>query len=232
MAETQLMTPVAAAEQPSEPSTGASADSRRIPSTNGQTIPLSLRAISPQFPANFLAAVPPETMARVTINVPAEWVLPQLASGRVTITLADLMPLLPGNLSQQRFPTTNSQHAIVLPLADIVAALPVDLLQRQHQTEVDLDTPEFAQFPNLIDDITETRAVERTMGMEETVAIVEPKAPTSDVEAASAETTSALPPIEEATPPLRPLAATMAKPIPAADEPLPTTSSNDSEITV
>jgi len=226
------MTPVAAAEQPSEPSTGASADSRRIPSTNGQTIPLSLRAISPQFPANFLAAVPPETMARVTINVPAEWVLPQLASGRVTITLADLMPLLPGNLSQQRFPTTNSQHAIVLPLADIVAALPVDLLQRQHQTEVDLDTPEFAQFPNLIDDITETRAVERTMGMEETVAIVEPKAPTSDVEAASAETTSALPPIEEATPPLRPLAATMAKPIPAADEPLPTTSSNDSEITV
>ena len=237
LAETQLMTPVAGAERPSEPSTGASADSRRIPSTNGQTIPLSLRAISPQFPANFLAAVPPETMARITINVPAEWVLPQLASGRVTITLADLMPLLPGNLSQQRFPTTNSQHAIVLPLAEIVAALPVDLLQRQHQTEVDLDTPEFAQFPNLIDDITETPTVEKTMGMEETVAIVEPKAPTADVEAASAEMTSALPSIEEATPPPHPLAANMAKPIPAADEPLPTsaappTPSNDSEITV
>jgi competence protein ComEA len=177
-------------------------------------------------------------MARVTINVPAEWVLPQLASGRVTITLADLMPLLPGNLSQQRFPTTNSQHAIVLPLAEIVAALPVDLLQRQHQTEVDLDTPEFAQFPNLIDDITETPTAEKTRGMEETVAIVEPKAPTAAVEAIAAETTSApLPPIEEATPPPRPLAATMARPIPAPDEPLPTpaasqTPSNDSEITV
>ncbi len=232
------MSPVAGAEQPSESSTGASADHRRIPSTNGQTIPLSLRAISPQFPANFLTAVPPESMARVTINVPAEWVLPQLASGRVTITLADLMPLLPGNLSQQRFPTTNSQHAIVLPLADIVAALPVDLLQRQNQTEVDLDTPEFAQFPNLIDDITPTPSIEKTMGMEETVAVVQPKTPTPDVELASAETTSApLPPIEETAPPLRPLATTMAKPIPAADEPLPMpaapqTPSTDSEITV
>jgi competence ComEA-like helix-hairpin-helix protein len=231
------MTPVAGAEQSSGSSANAGADSRPAPSTNGQTIPLSLRAISPQFPANFLAAVTPESMARITINIPAEWVLPQLASGRVTITLADLMPLLPGNLSQQRFPTTNSQHAIVLPLADIVAALPVDLLQHQNQTEVDLDTPEFAQFPNLIDDITETPAVEKTMGMDETVAIVEPKAPTSDVETASAETTSALPPVEEATPPPRSLAVKMAHPIPVAGEPLPLTAtpqtpSNGSEITV
>ena len=237
LAETQVMTPAADAEQSSESSASAGAESRRVPSANGQTVPLSLRAISPQLPTNFLAAVAPESVARCTINIPAEWVLPQLASGRVTITLADLMPLLPGTLSRRPFPTTNSQQAIVLPLADIVAALPVDLLQHQNQTEVDLDTPEFAQFPNLIDDAAESPAVEKNVGMDETVAIVEPKAPTSDVGAASAETTSALPPIEEATPPPRPLAMNMAKPIPAADEPLPLpaaaqTPSNGNEITV
>ena len=237
LAETQLMGPAADAEQSSGSSANTAANSRRVPSTQGQTIPLSLRAISPQLPANFLATVAPENAARVIINIPAEWVLPQLASGRVTITLADLMPLLPGDLSRRPFPTTNSQHAIVLPLADIVAALPVDLLHRQHQTEVDLDTPEFAQFPNLIDDAAEGLTVEKTVGMDETVAIVEPEAPTSGGGAASTETTSDLPPIEEPTPQPRSLAVNMANPIPTADEPLPLavmpqTPPNGSEITV
>jgi competence protein ComEA len=237
LAETQVMTPPTDAEQSSESSASTSVESRRASSTNGQTIPLSLRAISPQLPTNFLAAVAPESVASCAINIPAEWVLPQLASGRVTITLADLIPLLPGNLSRRPFPTANSQHAIVLPLADIVAALPVDLLQHQNQTEVDLNTPEFAQFPNLIDDVAESPAVEKTVSMDETVAIVEPEAPTSDVGTASAETTSAQPPIEEATPPPRPLALNMAKPIPAPDEPVPLpaaaqTPSSGNEITV
>ena len=116
---------------------------------------LPLSSISQQLPGNFLATVGTENIRRVTVNIPADWVLPQLARGRVTITLADLMPLLPEDLQRRPFPAGNSQHAIVLPLADIVSALPVDLLQPQNQTEVDLDTPEFAQFPNLIDDIAE-----------------------------------------------------------------------------
>ena len=231
------MAPPADVEQSSESSASTSGGSRRIPPTNGQTIPLSLRAISSQLPTNFLAAVAPESVARATINVPAEWVLPQLATGRVTITLADLMPLLPANLARRPFPTANSQHAIVLPLADIVAALPTDLLQRQDQTEVDLDTPEFAQFPNLIDDLTDSPAVKKTEGMEETVAVVEPKAPIADVDVASAEPVFTQATIEEETPPPRPLAMSMAKPIPAPDEPVPQpvapeSPSPDAEITV
>jgi len=231
------MAPPAGVEQHSESTASTSGGSHRTPPTNGQTIPLSLRAISSQLPTNFLAAAAPENVARAIINVPAEWVLPQLATGRVTITLADLMPLLPANLARRPFPTANSQHAIVLPLADIVAALPTDLLQRQDQTEINLDTPEFAQFPNLIDDLTEGPAVKKSEDMEETVAIVEPNAPIPDVDVASEEPVFAETTTEEATPPPRPLAVSMAKPIPAPDEPLPVpaapeTPSSDAAITV
>lgn len=242
LAETQLMSnPVNGAPPSSTPSTSTPDNGRRASATNGQTIPLSLSAISQQLPANFLAAVAPENLSRVTINIPADWVLPQLANGRVTITLADLLPLLPENIAHRQFPTGNSQHAIVLPLAEMVSALPMDLLQHQNQTAIDLDTPEFTQFPKLIDDSGETPVVEQTAGTEETVAAVPPPAPEVDVYARSAEptpTSSAVstPTTEETSFP-RPLSGNMAKPIPAAVEPVtqpaaPRTPTNDNEITV
>ena len=245
LAETQLMSnPVNAAPERSTASASTTDNSQRASATNGQTIPLSLSAISQQLPGNFLAAVAPENLSRVTINIPADWVLPQLANGRVTITLADLLPLLPENLAHRPFPTGNSQHAIVLPLADMVSALPMDLLQHQNQTAIDLDTPEFAQFPKLIDDSGETPVVTQSAGAEETVATVPPPAPVSEVPdmyARSTESTStssavSTPTSEETSFP-RSLSGNMANPIPAGVEPVPQsatpqTPTNDNEITV
>jgi DNA uptake protein ComE-like DNA-binding protein/predicted regulator of Ras-like GTPase activity (Roadblock/LC7/MglB family) len=221
LAETQLISNEAGAQGPVERTATATVDRPRVPANNGQTIPLSLSSISQQLPANFIAALAPQSAARITINIPADWVLPQLAKGRVTISLADLLPLLPENLAGRPFPTGNSQHAIVLPLADIVSALPVDLLQHQNQTEVDLDSPEFTQFPKLLDDSAESPVVEKPWevtkptAVEEAATAAEPRA--SDVAPRSEETPSPrqayAPPIEEETSLPRTLAGKMAKPI-------------------
>ena len=234
LAETQLMShPLNAARTP-ESSAAPHVESRPAAPTNGQTIPLSLNSISQQLPENFLATVGTENVRRITVNIPAEWVLPQLARGRVTITMADLMPLLPDDFTRQPLPAGNSQQAIVLPLADIVSALPVDLLQPQNQTEVDLNTPEFAQFPNLIDDVAEKPAVEdesvdqvaattQESATQESATVDQAATPTGEIstpsaqETAATEATAAAPVEEEQTAPYA-LASHMAKPIPAANE--------------
>ncbi|MGO9609893.1 MAG: hypothetical protein ACLPT4_09680, partial [Verrucomicrobiia bacterium] len=226
LAETQLMrhpVNVNATKADSESLVTPTGESRPAASTNGQTIALSLNSISQQLPGNFLATVGTENLRRVVVNIPADWVLPQLARGRVTITLADLMPLLPEDLQRRPFPAGNSQHAIVLPLADIVSALPVDLMQPQNQTEVDLDTPEFAQFPNLIDDVADKTATEEKPAIQDSAAAEELQTPAPDVSARSPEETlvpeaPAPAPDQEEQPAPRVLAWNMAKPIPAANE--------------
>lgn len=236
LAETQLMAPAG-----SEQSTGLPASNRlgheSHASSNGQTIPIALAAISQQLPAGFLSPATPEALSRVTINVPVDWVLPQLAIGRVTITLADLLPLLPDNAVRRPLSNGNSQYAVVLPLAEVVSALPADLLQHQNQTALDIEAPEFTQFPKLFDDSERDIAPRQTVGMEETVAIaLEPKAPEPVVPARSFESPRPEPVKEEAPAP-RPLAPVMAKPIPTVDESQPkitVTSAppDDSQITV
>ena len=226
LAETQLMrhpANVNATKADRESPATPNDESRPAASTNGQTIALSLNSISHQLPGNFLATVGTENIRRIVVNIPADWVLPQLARGRVTITLADLMPLLPEDIQRQPFPAGNSQHAIVLPLADIVSALPVDLMQPQNQTEVDLDTPEFAQFPNLIDDVADKTATEEKPAIQEAAAVEELQTPTPEVSARSTEETLVLEAPaptsdQEEQPAPRALAGNMAKPIPAANE--------------
>jgi competence protein ComEA len=215
--------PVNAAKSDPESPTTPNLESRPAAPTNGQTIALPLSSITQQLPGNFLATVGTENIRRIVVNIPADWVLPQLARGRITITLADLMPLLPEDVQRRPFPAGNSQHAIVLPLADIVSALPVDLLQPQNQTEVDLDTPEFAQFPNLIDDVSDKTAVEEKPAGQESDTAEESPAPAPEVSARSTEETPvpAAPvpaPVEEEQSAPRALAGNMAKPIPAANE--------------
>ncbi len=236
LAETQLMAPAG-----SEQSSGSSANNRlgresRPSSSNGQTIPIALAAISQQLPAGFLSPSAPETLSRTTINVPVDWVLPQLAIGRVTITLADLLPLLPDDAVRRPLANGNSQYAVVLPLAEIVSALPAELLQHQDQTALDIEA-EFTQFPKLFDDSDKDIAPSQAVGMEETVSIVpEPRAPAPIVTARSSETTYPEP-IKEESPFHRPLAPVMAKPIPTVNEPLPqvpvaSAPSDENQITV
>src|SRR6266404_3631576 len=177
LAETQLITSADAESSP-----GSLADNRlgresRTQASNGQTIPVALCTISQQLPAGFLSPSASETLARITINVPVDWVLPQLATGRITIALADLLTLLPDNAVRRPVSNGNSQYAVVLPLAEVVSALPADLLQHQDQTTLDIEAPEFTQFPKLFDDSVKDIVPQETTDTEEPVAIVEPKAP-------------------------------------------------------
>jgi competence ComEA-like helix-hairpin-helix protein len=226
LAETQLMRHPAnvnaTREAPESPAT-PNRETQPSASTNSRTIALPLNSISQQLPGNFLATVGTENIRRIIVNIPADWVLPQLARGRITITLADLMPLLPEELQRRPFPAGNSQHTIVLPLADIVSALPVDLMQPQNQTEVDLDTPEFAQFPNLIDDVADKTAAEEKPIVQESSTVEELQTPAPEASTGSAEETlvpeaAAPAPLQEERSAPRALAGSMARPIPAANE--------------
>src|SRR5579862_3540322 len=149
LAETQLITNSDADTAAGNTATNRVKQQTRGSSGTDRTIPISLSAISQQLPPDFLAPTTPDVLARTTINVPVDWVIPQLAIGRVTITLADLLPLLPDTAVRRPLPNGNSQYAVVLPLVDVVSALPADLLQHQDQTSIDIDTPEYTKFPKL-----------------------------------------------------------------------------------
>jgi competence ComEA-like helix-hairpin-helix protein len=236
LAETQLMTPASTQQSSASPSDNRLGRESRQPSSNGQTIPIALRTISQQLPAGFLSSEAAEPLARITINIPVDWVIPQLAIGRITITLADLLPLLPDNAVRRPLSNGNSQYAVVLPLAEIVSALPAELLQHQDQTALDIEAPEFTQFPKLFDDSDKDIIPQRTIEVEEIVAIVEPKITERAVSTGSSESTYSETVNEEATFP-RPLAPVMAKPIPTADELVPeiavaSAPSTDNQITV
>jgi competence protein ComEA len=105
------------------------------------------------------------------MRIPAEWVLPQLSSGKVTFPLAKLLPLLPQNILRNPVPVINNQHAIVLSLEEVVTALPANLLTLKDQTTLDIDTPEFDRLPKLFDDA----ALAKAPAQEEPATIAEPQ---------------------------------------------------------
>lgn len=122
------------------------------PTGNGASIPIPLNCIFQQLPAHLLAPTAREQIANATMRIPADWVLPQLSSGKVTFPLAKLLPLLPQNILRNPIPVINSQHSIVLPLEEVVTALPANMLTHKDQTTLDIDTPEFDKLPKLFDD--------------------------------------------------------------------------------
>src|ERR1051326_2716362 len=83
LAATQRIPSPVNSERFSEPSTSHGVATRRAPATGGQTIPIPLSAISQQLPPNFLAAVDAASVARASVNIPADWILPQLTKGRI-----------------------------------------------------------------------------------------------------------------------------------------------------
>ena len=137
-------------------------------SSPGQTIPLSLGKILSQLPANVLVPGSQTDAAFTTINIPAEWIVPQLSTGRISVKVTDLLPLIPAKLVQGATAQVHSQHTVLLPLADIVPVIPPELLTREYETSLNVDTPEYQKFPKLFDD----SALEPA----ETVAVEEPEA--------------------------------------------------------
>jgi competence ComEA-like helix-hairpin-helix protein len=187
------------------------------PAGNGSSIPLPLNCIFQQLPAQLLAPNAREQMDRATIRIPADWVLSQLSAGKVSLSLGELLPLLPQSILRSPPPVTNGQQPITLPLEEIVSALPANLLAHQNQTTLDIDTPEFDKLPKLFDD-EEPAQVEVK---DEPAAIVEPAivapSPTTEIREETVPLASpppaffvapspALPPINESSPDTSPLA--------------------------
>jgi hypothetical protein len=198
LAETQLIASIPDnAEQPRS----ASARAPVTHNGNGSSIPIPLNCIFAQLPTQLLAPAAREQNAHITIHLPADWVIPQLCTGKVSLSLAKLLPLLPQNILRSPLPVTNNQYAIVLPLEEVVTALPPGLLSRQDQTTLDIDTPEFDKLPKLFDDDD----LERVAANEETVAIIPPRNPAAAAFDKSSEAKLAQPPVS----------ATVSSPSPA-----------------
>jgi DNA uptake protein ComE-like DNA-binding protein/predicted regulator of Ras-like GTPase activity (Roadblock/LC7/MglB family) len=119
------------------------------PSTNGDRIPLSAGSILAQLPAQVLAPGAQDLLASTTLMIPATRVLPQLATGKVSIPLAELLPLFPPSLLNQNRPTALAQQSIVLPLADLVAAMPAANFSTNPEQSVEIDSIDFENIPGL-----------------------------------------------------------------------------------
>jgi competence ComEA-like helix-hairpin-helix protein len=116
------------------------------------SIPLCLGSILSQLPSQLFRVEDKAELSPVSIAIPAELVLPQLALGKISVSLADLVPLLPADLLHQPLQIASEQQRIMLPLAEVVASIPPDALAVQHESAIAIDTPEFDALPKLFDD--------------------------------------------------------------------------------
>jgi competence ComEA-like helix-hairpin-helix protein len=120
--------------------------------TAENTIPLPLAPILSQLPAHLFVPGRETQLARLTLPVASELVLPQLASGRVTLRVADLLPLVPSDFLNQPLQHNSDHQTVVLPLDVVVSAIPPDAFAVSQEAVVDTDSPEFSNLPSLFDD--------------------------------------------------------------------------------
>ncbi len=108
-----------------------------------ETVALPMPLILRLFPENLLAVSLKEfeTSAEATqeISLPVSAILPQLPSGRIEMTIQDLVPHIPAHLLKSPSEMAAQMSTVVrLPLMDIVMRIPPDLLAlRSDQREVD-----------------------------------------------------------------------------------------------
>ena len=150
-----LVTPrpaVATAPPPARPEPPAPAAARVTEVVADVTVPLRLGSILSQLPPQLFNSNNRMELSAVTIAIPASLILPRLASGRVAITLSDLIPLLPTDSVRHPMVIAAKQQSIVLPLAEVIAAIPPEAFALQHDSTITTDTPEFDKLPKLFDD--------------------------------------------------------------------------------
>ena len=122
------------------------------PAGDVASIPLCLETILAQLPPTLFAVNDKANLAAITIALPANLVLPQLAQGKIEMPLSDLYKLLPKDTANSQFPSTLANQKVILPLAEVIAAIPPEALTPQHDAAIAIDTPEFAKLPKLFDD--------------------------------------------------------------------------------
>ncbi len=124
----------------------------RPAAANGDTVAISARSLIAQLPTRLFAPGGQKQLETLQIHVPTAWVLPQLTSGRCEIRLGDLLPLLPAATLHQPPPVISEQQLVSLPLHEVIANLPPDLLQTKPDQVINIETPEFNNLPALFDD--------------------------------------------------------------------------------
>ena len=165
-----------------------------LPASSARTVPVALQSIYEQLPAGFLA--PDARMADAMIEFPSELILPQLARGKVNVSLRELVPLLPSNLAVSSLPANADQHSITLPMNEVIAAIPSDAFSLINEAAADLSAPEYEDLPKLFDDsfLDEVQAAPEPEPQPEPVAAAPEPAPSlPEPEPAPAATTDGLP---------------------------------------
>ncbi len=183
---------------------------------NGTGVEIPVSCFVSQLPAQLFTLAAQSQIGSITVSIPQDRVLPQLKTGRVTITLDELTKLIPSHLLRQPQPTVNGQQAISLPLADVVAALPANAFAVEHESTLDLNSPELNAFPPLFDESLLDEPVAEGASVAEPETVVEPVAA-----APVPEPESEPEPIQEAVPAAPAPAAVnppVAAPAPAASE--------------
>jgi competence ComEA-like helix-hairpin-helix protein len=123
-----------------------------IPADGGPNVSLGLGSVVHQLPHQLFTEAGRSQLGSVTLSVPVGLVLGQLSAGKVSIKLDDLIPLFPANLLRDPLPPISDQQRVVLPLHEVIAAIPPELLTIQHDSEISADDPELEKLPKLIDD--------------------------------------------------------------------------------
>jgi len=118
----------------------------------GPSVPLRLSSISPQIPTQVYSAQGQTLVATAVVNIPVKLILPQLATGKVSIKLSELLAYFPKEVLRSPLPPYPESQAIVLPLEEVIPAIPSEMLDTSPDSEVSVDDPEFNKLPTLIDD--------------------------------------------------------------------------------
>ena len=118
------------------------------------SIPLPVVSILADLPPNLFVPGAQAKIAKLTIELPSSWVLPQLSTGVICLRVADLIPYFPQDMLQQPVPHIPDHQTVILPLAQIVASIPPEVFELQHESVIDLNSPDMAILPQLFGEET------------------------------------------------------------------------------
>ena len=147
--------PVATARPTSAPATGnrpqgESGSQKQVKALPPIHLPVAL--ILPDLPPDLFAPGVQAEVAKLTIELPSSWVVPQLSTGNISLRVVDLISYFPQDVLRQPVPRISDLQTVTLPLAQIVASIPREVFEVKHQSAVDLNGPGFALLPKLVND--------------------------------------------------------------------------------
>lgn len=145
------------------------------------TIPIPLRSILSQLPSQLFTPGSELQVADATLDIPSNLILPKLRTGRIDIRLADLLPLLPQDALRQPIGGGAEQQTIILPLGEVVAAVPPDALTVRHESTLEVDTDGLDKFPDLFTEGLFQSPASETQPIAVSPAIIEQQPPAAPV---------------------------------------------------